>query len=52
VKKDESSLVYTETVFYKGFECKVVYGYGNGNYEILFGEEVILVCESQIKVKC
>jgi hypothetical protein len=49
VRKDQGS--HTETVLFKGFECKVVYDYGNGYYEIMFGEQILLVCKSQIKVE-
>ncbi|WP_283244094.1 hypothetical protein [Bacillus suaedaesalsae] len=38
-----------DLVMYKGFECKVVFNYGNGNLEILYGKDVLLVSESQIK---
>lgn len=36
------------TVFYKGLECKIIFDYQNGNYEIMCLEEIFLVNESQI----
>lgn len=36
-------------VIYKGLECKLIYGYQNGNYEILCLNNVILVNEREIK---
>ncbi|WP_180960139.1 hypothetical protein [Neobacillus cucumis] len=38
-----------EAVIYRGFECKVIFDYKNGNLEILVGDEVILVSEDQIE---
>lgn len=36
------------TVLYKGLECKIIFDYENGNYEIMCLEEIFLVNESQI----
>jgi hypothetical protein len=42
---------YMKTAFYKGFECKVLYDYGNGYVEILFGDQILLICESKLTYK-
>ena len=46
---NESNTLTQKMVVYKGIECEVIYNYGNGNYEILFGEQILLVQESEIQ---
>lgn len=37
-----------DIVFYKSFECKMVFEYGYGNLEILCFDDVLLVKEEEI----
>jgi len=37
------------SVIYKKIECQIIFNYQNGNYEILFFDEVILVNEKEIE---
>lgn len=37
-------------VLYNGFECKVIFDYGNGNLEILYGQDVLLVSDKEVKI--
>jgi hypothetical protein len=36
---------------YKGLECKILFDYKNGNYEILFIDNVILVCDTDLHLE-
>ncbi len=47
---NQTKTLCSETVLYKGIKCKVIYDYGNGNYEILFGEQIVLVHEDDIQL--
>ncbi|WP_226526957.1 hypothetical protein [Metabacillus niabensis] len=46
---NETSTIGQQIVIYKGIKCEVIYNYGNGNYEIVFGEQILLVQESEIQ---
>ncbi|HZH61987.1 MAG TPA: hypothetical protein VEY70_20955 [Metabacillus sp.] len=48
---NETSTISQQIVVYKGIKCEVIYNYGNGNYEIVFGEQILLVKESEIKMQ-
>ena len=47
--RKECLILIKETVLYKGIECKIIWEYGNGNYEILCLGEVVLVDKSECK---
>lgn len=47
---NETSTMTQQIVIYKGIKCEVIYNYGNGNYEIVFGEQILLVSDTDIQI--
>lgn len=47
---NETSAMSQQSVVYKGIKCEVIYNYGNGSYEIVFGEQILLVRDSDIQI--
>ncbi|WP_246942988.1 hypothetical protein [Bacillus pinisoli] len=48
MKETKNTSLIEKIVYYKNCQCKILFDYGNGRFEIMCGEKVLLVSGEEI----